>query len=603
MKIVQINSQEIKISYSPVQEKVFMGDILKITDDRASLVAQIHEITSQAENISLNTASLKILFSLQQNKWVNWAGEIPSVNAVVEKVTKEEILEQFNVLNAENPVNIGQYSGVKFAPGISDFKNSCVIFSDKQEEKQDLVSLIASELLNYEQKIAILDFTGEYLDVETTKIKAGVDFKLPLNAKGMDKIYSNKFEGASAESQAVIEDVFIEVREYAKTCEEGFIPFSSFKEVVDNTYEQSGITQLVLLKNRLLKYEQSGIFADNEQEIDALKIAFEKDNLIVVDLSEIPEEWQKDFVDNIVSSNIEKNHQNFYLVLDINKNNFDTQLINKLFVKGVKSGIIPILTTCYTSLFIENLLNYAKNLFLFKPSLNLPDNFAGIFNYVSKLNNKEYIICGELTKYVPVFVGFSQEIVEESPVKPQEQKEYIFYSPMPEEEEKEEESPATLIAEEEPEQVVLEETPSGEDYDEEFLDIAQEISENEGEYIEFEEEEEISFENEEKTPTVHNEIKNEIAKDVDEFYIKPKEEEEQISPSRRKIPVYSADYSNERKEFVFDIKEGDTVRHQKYGTGVVKKIISYGNKKLCSIHFDNVGRRLLDPELAVIEKI
>ena len=51
------------------------------------------------------------------------------------------------------------------------------------------------------------------------------------------------------------------------------------------------------------------------------------------------------------------------------------------------------------------------------------------------------------------------------------------------------------------------------------------------------------------------------------------------------------------------IQQGDTVIHAKYGSGVVEKMIKYGNKTLFSINFDNIGRRLLDPTLTEIKKI
>lgn len=52
-----------------------------------------------------------------------------------------------------------------------------------------------------------------------------------------------------------------------------------------------------------------------------------------------------------------------------------------------------------------------------------------------------------------------------------------------------------------------------------------------------------------------------------------------------------------------DFQEGDRVSHAKHGNGTVEKIIKYGKKTLCSIQFDNVGRRLLDPNITVLEKI
>ena len=52
-----------------------------------------------------------------------------------------------------------------------------------------------------------------------------------------------------------------------------------------------------------------------------------------------------------------------------------------------------------------------------------------------------------------------------------------------------------------------------------------------------------------------------------------------------------------------DFQQGDSVTHPRYGRGVVEKIIKYGNKTLCSISFENVGRRLLDPTISELKKL
>ena len=67
------------------------------------------------------------------------------------------------------------------------------------------------------------------------------------------------------------------------------------------------------------------------------------------------------------------------------------------------------------------------------------------------------------------------------------------------------------------------------------------------------------------------------------------------------VPVYSADIEASAQSD--DIEKGNIVIHPKYGKGVVEKMISYGAKTLCSINFDNVGRRLLDPNLAELKKV
>ncbi|MCK7521200.1 MAG: hypothetical protein MZV64_27705 [Ignavibacteriales bacterium] len=42
-------------------------------------------------------------------------------------------------------------------------------------------------------------------------------------------------------------------------------------------------------------------------------------------------------------------------------------------------------------------------------------------------------------------------------------------------------------------------------------------------------------------------------------------------------------------------KENDRVTYQKYGVGVVKKIINYGNKNSTAYSLENIGRRLFRP--------
>lgn len=70
------------------------------------------------------------------------------------------------------------------------------------------------------------------------------------------------------------------------------------------------------------------------------------------------------------------------------------------------------------------------------------------------------------------------------------------------------------------------------------------------------------------------------------------------------VPVYPAE-SEEDAEIAEDseYKQGDSVSHPRYGRGVVEKIIKYGNKTLCSISFENVGRRLLDPTVSEFTKM
>lgn len=68
------------------------------------------------------------------------------------------------------------------------------------------------------------------------------------------------------------------------------------------------------------------------------------------------------------------------------------------------------------------------------------------------------------------------------------------------------------------------------------------------------------------------------------------------------VQVYPAGSEELGSDNGTDFQQGDTVSHPRYGRGVIEKIIKYGNKTLCSIAFDNVGRRLLDPTISELSK-
>lgn len=67
------------------------------------------------------------------------------------------------------------------------------------------------------------------------------------------------------------------------------------------------------------------------------------------------------------------------------------------------------------------------------------------------------------------------------------------------------------------------------------------------------------------------------------------------------LPVFPAEETITDNSVNFE--QGDEVSHPKYGKGVVEKLIKYGNKTLCSISFEEVGRRLLDPNISELQKL
>lgn len=68
------------------------------------------------------------------------------------------------------------------------------------------------------------------------------------------------------------------------------------------------------------------------------------------------------------------------------------------------------------------------------------------------------------------------------------------------------------------------------------------------------------------------------------------------------VPVYTPEEDMNNDDDI-EFQKGDQVTHPKYGNGIIEKIIKYGNRTLCAINFENVGKRVLDPSVSEFEKI
>ncbi len=70
------------------------------------------------------------------------------------------------------------------------------------------------------------------------------------------------------------------------------------------------------------------------------------------------------------------------------------------------------------------------------------------------------------------------------------------------------------------------------------------------------------------------------------------------------LPIYETDLPESLSVDSLPFKVGDKVYHPKHGNGIVEGFANYSNKILfCQIEFENVGRRILDPRIAGIEKV
>lgn len=660
MKLLEIKNNLVKISYND-NDKIALAKFIALVDNDKSYVAQIVNLKAE---INANYAIAKLIFTFNNEGIVdNYDGSIPSIHAQLSELTSEDILK---LLPMEKPVAFGELAqqNVMFKVDQTIFEKNLTICAEKFDNISTIVKNSAAQLAKYGEKIVVIDIDHTFGEYEPVRFKR--DFKLPLNAKMIDYIYENDLEGVEAASKAVIQDIFYEVQEYTKTVEGNFIPFDAFLKVVSQQYEQSNIPELALLKHKLLKYHEENVFAETKEELDGLQKAITENQISYIDIADIPDSLQKELI-SYIHSVMDKSQSYIYLFVKFTNKNADKKLLSQIFNN---EHIFTTIICSHNYKYLPELKQRAENLIFFAPQ-TLQHDFASYNTLLNKLNANEFIVYGNLTQNVPFIVELSEFSQETEP--PAD----VYETPEP--------APATALntGTEEPE--ILEEQPEPQDNEIYDLDATEEL-----------ELPEIINEQTAEQPLSHDELVEQVAKDVDEvFYTKPQEqpsieditsqdtiteddldfiddlsgEQPENIPAEEQQAIYDyevpdefsfeeehplADKTEEIPEedetvildeeptmedvpTEFEIEnepdenssseelppavpvypadepvltedtpafeQGDMVTHPKYGKGVIEKLIKYGNKTLCSISFENVGRRLLDPAISELQKI
>src|SRR5574344_3001821 len=232
-----------------------------------------------------------------------------------------ETEEFLYLLPSERKIVLGEIAQQKTNLVLDEniFEQRLLVCSEKSNDNTLLKENMISQLASKGENLVIFDTDGS---INLPKLTATKDFKLPLNYETIDFIYSNGLKDATAESKAVIQDVFLEVQNYVKTLPDKFLPFDLFKNVVDDQYKSSGIVQLVLLKNKLLKYQEGNIFAQKKAETQTLRDYLVQNNSIIVDISAIDEAFQQAYMEYVLTV-IDELEDNYYIIYDLTNENSD----------------------------------------------------------------------------------------------------------------------------------------------------------------------------------------------------------------------------------------------------------------------------------------
>ena len=145
------------------------------------------------------------------------------------------------------------------------FNKKLLISSDDSKSLTVILSNLEKQIENI-NNVVIIDMLG---NLDFKKTIAGVDFKLPLNTESLEFMYEDCLNDATSDSKSMIKDIFQDLSEYSKTVP--FLPFNTLKTIVDDMVDKSHIFKLLVLKNKLAKFDKQGYFAGNACEAENLQ--------------------------------------------------------------------------------------------------------------------------------------------------------------------------------------------------------------------------------------------------------------------------------------------------------------------------------------------
>ncbi len=398
MQLLEVKNDTAKIIYNPTENHLLPSDFLLVEDANQKLIAQITNISTK-EDSENNLADARLSLSIDKDDNLSYYnGYIPSKTSNLVYINSDEIIELIKG-PGENIYlgNLSNHSECFVKLSDSFVNEKLYIQSDREDKTKTLIQNIISELYSKQKKVILLDIDGRYNSiVNVPKLKISESFKLPLNIEAFNTILENDINDCPIEDKAVIQSIVLELREYLKTLENKFLPFTLFKNVVDNEFMSNPISGLMLLRNKLWLYAQESIFAESKSQFDLINAILDKQNILIIDASSLEEKWYKFAIQSI----LELINKHCYFVLSLNDVPLDKKSIISIYNNN---KAIPIVSTSYDNNYRQVLKSVCKNQILFKPSNFIKDDEA--YNtLLNKINSGEFIIYGESTLYLPLII-------------------------------------------------------------------------------------------------------------------------------------------------------------------------------------------------------
>ena len=381
MKILEVRDGFIKFE---ADNSIYLSSFVQIDGMEKSYVAQVIQIKRSGTN---SIAYAKILF-LYDGTLQSYDKTLPSKESEIKEFTYD-ILN--NSIDAPNPVIAGKTlgDGVNIVIDSSAFDKKMLISVDDKNDNNIIVRNLTKQFNNLKNNVIIIDTLGI---VNAQKYTAGIDFKLPLDTASLAFMYEDCLNDATADSKSLIIEIFKDLAEYSKTVP--FVPFEALKQIVFDMVDNSHVFKLLVLKNKLAKFDRLGYFAKNKNEVDSIDNILNK-KTAVIDLSKLDTAFLNRYLEFIYEKL--QNSGNTQVLLEL------SNTVNKKNLKKIlTSEDIP--TTFITHSKFKY-LNDIKNLFdnfIISPSFANNNIFNIYSTFLNAMQKNSYLLAGEATNYIPL---------------------------------------------------------------------------------------------------------------------------------------------------------------------------------------------------------
>lgn len=450
MKILEVRDGFVKFE---ADNSVYLSSFIQIDGIEKRYIAQVTQLKRSGEN---SIAYAKILF-LYDGSLQPYDKTLPSKESEIKEFTFD-ILN--NSINAKTPVIAGETlgKGVSIIIDASSFDKKMLASIDDKQENNIIARNLVKQFNNLDKNVLIIDTLGV---IDAKKITAGVDFKLPLDTASLAFMYQDCLNDATADSKSMIIEIFKDLSDYSQTVP--FVPFGALKSIVDDMVDKSHVFKLLVLKNKLAKFDKLGYFAANKQEVDKID-AILNSKCAIIDLSKLDTAFQNRYLAFLYEKLQQK--PNTQVILEL------SNVISKKNLKNILSSEnIP--TTFITHSRFKY-LNDIKNLFdnfIISPSFTNNEIFSIYSSFLKAMPKQTYLITGEAVNYIPLVSTLKviNEVIPSQPETFEEEEEEEKEIPVSEPEEVQEELPI-----EEPEEEEEEEEEIVQEDDSELEEISEE---------------------------------------------------------------------------------------------------------------------------------